>query len=105
MKVFDVQNQRPLFVLYPPTPEVSSCALSSVTFSYGRPLVFACAAEAGRCNHSVHIYDLLQSQKGPVAQIPLGGEVSGATSVEENISYEEILIFVKMSCKFGIHSC
>ena len=91
VKVFDIQHQRPLFVLFPPTPEVSSCALSSVTFSHGRPLVFACAAEAGRGNHSVHIYDLLESQKGPVAQIPLGGDVRGATCTRFNPKQRAIL--------------
>ena len=42
IKLFDVMSQRPLFTLYPPThgQSVGNCALSSCSWSHGRPLVF-----------------------------------------------------------------
>ena len=47
IKLFDVLQQRPAHVFYPPTVEgtVSRCGLADVSWSHARPLVFAVAPE------------------------------------------------------------
>merc|ERR1712167_306373 len=48
------------------TKQLSTCAISAVSWSSARPCVFAVALEMG----GVYIYDLLQSRQEPVLTLP-----------------------------------
>mmetsp|Transcript_61263 Transcript_61263/g.145852 ORF Transcript_61263/g.145852 Transcript_61263/m.145852 type:complete len:560 (-) Transcript_61263:117-1796(-) len=72
VKMYDVLQQRALYTFYPPTKQISTCAISAVSWSSARPCVFAVAVEMG----GIYVYDLLQSRQEPVLQLPSTG--SGA---------------------------
>lgn len=67
VKLYDVLQQRALMTFFPPSPEVSTCAVAAAAWSSARPCVFAVAMEMG----GVYIYDLVQSRQEPVLHLPL----------------------------------
>jgi len=72
VKLFDVLQQRALQTLFPPSKNISTCAVAAASWSAARPCVFAVAMEMG----GVFIYDLLQSRQEPVMELPLTGSGS-----------------------------
>lgn len=72
VKLFDVLQQRALQTLFPPSKNISTCAVAAASWSAARPGVFAVAMEMG----GVFIYDLLQSRQEPVMELPLTGSGS-----------------------------
>jgi len=75
LKLFDVLQQRAVMTFFPPTKHLSTCAVSTASWSCSRPCVFAVAMEMG----GVYIYDLMQSRQEPVLELPL--TVSGSQKV------------------------
>eukprot|EP00747_Dinoflagellata_sp_TGD_P164436 gnl/TRDRNA2_/TRDRNA2_184374_c0_seq1.p1 gnl/TRDRNA2_/TRDRNA2_184374_c0~~gnl/TRDRNA2_/TRDRNA2_184374_c0_seq1.p1 ORF type:complete len:595 (+),score=111.72 gnl/TRDRNA2_/TRDRNA2_184374_c0_seq1:78-1862(+) len=72
VKLYDVLQQKALLTFFPPCSNLSTCAISSASWSSARPCVFAVAMEMG----GVYIYDLLQSKQEHVLQLPLTGSGS-----------------------------
>jgi len=72
VKMYDVHQQRALYTFYPPTKQISTCAISAISWSSARPCVFAVAVEMG----GIFVYDLLQSRQEPVLQLPATGSGS-----------------------------
>lgn len=69
VRLYDVLQQRALYSFYPPTRQLSACAVSAACWSSARPCVFAVAMETG----GVYIYDILQSKQEPMLQLPVTG--------------------------------
>ncbi|CAD7943387.1 unnamed protein product [Amoebophrya sp. A25] len=83
VKLFDILQQRPLYVFYPTAAAASghggnnlisgvntassSVALADVAWSHARPLVFAVAPEAGG---AILVYDLMRSKHQAVVSVP-----------------------------------
>merc|ERR1712187_267693 len=67
VKLYDVLQQRALMTFFPPSPEVSTCAVAAAAWSTTRPCVFAVAMEMG----GVYIYDLVKSRQAPTLHLPL----------------------------------
>jgi len=72
VKLYDVLQQRAMQTFYPPAKNLSTAAISAISWSSARPCVFAVAMEMG----GVYIYDLQQSRQEPVLQLPLTGSGS-----------------------------
>lgn len=72
VRLYDVLQQRALQALFPPSKNLSTCAISAASWSSARPCVFAVAMEMG----GVYIYDLMQSRHEPVLSLPLTGSGS-----------------------------
>ncbi|CAD7963377.1 unnamed protein product [Amoebophrya sp. A120] len=100
VKLFDILQQRPLYVLYPPLLTVggganrdlnlqqrASVGLADAAWSHARPLVFAVAPEQG----SLVIYDLMKSKHEPVVAIPFEKTSERVTRVRFNPTQRGLL--------------
>jgi len=95
VKLFDVLQQRALHTFFPPSKNLSTCAVSAVSWSAARPCVFAVAMEMG----GVYVYDLLHNKHSPVLELPTPQKVS---SIRFNPKQRGLLAVGDDSCRIRV---
>jgi len=86
LRLFDVTSLRPLYVWYPYAHV--SIPISAVSWSYSRPLVFACCSEKST---QVCIYDLVNKKQKPSLVIDLPHFSRGVIRVAFNPTQRSVL--------------
>ena len=77
VKLFDILQQRPLHVFYPPVGgsdgvgSVTKASIADISWSFARPLVFACAPEFSSGKDEIYIYDLTNPNCPPRKKKPI----------------------------------